>query len=353
MCNKEFRQRRGKRGGKKVRAVEEERRKWIFFSDKVEILERQLNELKVEVLERQLNEFRFVTLLNELDRAIPDSNFSEIVVTNTPKGQARSGTSDKKPRTPLPTLTCYVGNCSFTCKQHKRMRDHKAEAHEISVEESVLDNSVNVSALGLDMTDNLATPDQEAKVHNSMDQHHHSTLKPDMFCPLDEGGKEEGGGEKRKGRREEGEESEDDRTRKTEAHELTVDESMMDNSVNVSALGLDMTHDNVASPDSQEEAKVHEFVDEANKGDKVPADTQVFKDELARIIKYVEEIQANTNIEGGKYSNDDKFWAESPISSNDDNPALLRAMAMAHSQKKDIDSQQRKLKDVLMADICD
>ena len=165
-----------------MRAVEEERRKWIFFSDKVEILERQLNELKVEILERQLNEFRFVTLLNELDRAIPDSNFSEIVVTNTPKGQARSGTSDKKPRTPLPSLTCDVGNCSFSSKYVKRMRDHK-----------------------------------------------------------------------------------------TEAHELTVDESMMDNSVNVSALGLDMTHDNVASPDSQEEAKVHEFVDEANKGDKVPS----------------------------------------------------------------------------------
>merc|ERR1712241_748262 len=31
-------------------------------------------------------------------------------------------------------------------------------------------------------------------------------------------------------------------------------------------------------------------------GDKVPADAQVFKDELARIIKYVEELQANTKI---------------------------------------------------------
>merc|ERR1719412_1043035 len=45
-------------------------------------------------------------------------------------------------------------------------------------------------------------------------------------------------------------------------------------------------------------------------GDKVPADAQVFEDELARIIKYVEELQANTKIECDKYSNDVKFWAE-------------------------------------------
>merc|ERR1711983_219658 len=35
-------------------------------------------------------------------------------------------------------------------------------------------------------------------------------------------------------------------------------------------------------------------------GDKVPADAQVFKDELNRIIKYVEELQANTKIECDK-----------------------------------------------------
>merc|ERR1711972_759060 len=45
-------------------------------------------------------------------------------------------------------------------------------------------------------------------------------------------------------------------------------------------------------------------------GEKVPADAQVFKDELTRIIKYVEELQANTKIECDKYSNDVKFWAE-------------------------------------------
>merc|ERR1711874_697147 len=45
-------------------------------------------------------------------------------------------------------------------------------------------------------------------------------------------------------------------------------------------------------------------------GDKVPADAQVFKDELARITKYVTELQANTKIECDKYSNDVKYWAE-------------------------------------------
>merc|ERR1712079_421045 len=45
-------------------------------------------------------------------------------------------------------------------------------------------------------------------------------------------------------------------------------------------------------------------------GDKVPADAQVFKDELARITKYVEDLQAKTKIECDKYSNDVKYWAE-------------------------------------------
>merc|ERR1711915_856308 len=45
-------------------------------------------------------------------------------------------------------------------------------------------------------------------------------------------------------------------------------------------------------------------------GDKVPAYAQAFKDELARITKYVTELQENTKIECDKYSNDVKFWAE-------------------------------------------
>merc|ERR1719339_708930 len=60
-------------------------------------------------------------------------------------------------------------------------------------------------------------------------------------------------------------------------------------------------------------------------GDKVPADAQVFKDELARIIKYVEELQANTKIECDKYSNDVKFWAEYRTGIKEFNPWLAGA----------------------------
>merc|ERR1739846_276323 len=45
-------------------------------------------------------------------------------------------------------------------------------------------------------------------------------------------------------------------------------------------------------------------------GDKVPADAQAFKDELTRITKYVEDLQAKTKVECDKFSNDVKFWAE-------------------------------------------
>merc|ERR1711876_97046 len=45
-------------------------------------------------------------------------------------------------------------------------------------------------------------------------------------------------------------------------------------------------------------------------GDKVPADAQAFKDELARITKYVEDLQAKTKVECDKFSNDVKYWAE-------------------------------------------
>merc|ERR1712080_110411 len=45
-------------------------------------------------------------------------------------------------------------------------------------------------------------------------------------------------------------------------------------------------------------------------GEGVPTDAQNFKDELARITKYVNELQANTIIECDKYSNDVKNWAQ-------------------------------------------
>jgi len=45
-------------------------------------------------------------------------------------------------------------------------------------------------------------------------------------------------------------------------------------------------------------------------GDKVPQDAQEFKDELNRITKYVNDLQAKTRSECDKYSEDVKFWAE-------------------------------------------
>merc|ERR1712071_155140 len=45
-------------------------------------------------------------------------------------------------------------------------------------------------------------------------------------------------------------------------------------------------------------------------GDKVDPAAQAFKDELARITKYVSDLSNNTKIECDKYSNDVKFWAE-------------------------------------------
>merc|ERR1712079_394669 len=58
---------------------------------------------------------------------------------------------------------------------------------------------------------------------------------------------------------------------------------------------------------------------------KVPADAQVFKDELARITKYVEDLQAKTKIECDKYSNDVKFWAEYRTGIKEFNPWLASA----------------------------
>merc|ERR1712241_1578767 len=60
-------------------------------------------------------------------------------------------------------------------------------------------------------------------------------------------------------------------------------------------------------------------------GDKVPADAQVFKDELARITKYVTDLQANTKIECDKYSNDVKFWAEYRTGIKEFSPWLANA----------------------------
>merc|ERR1712110_595691 len=60
-------------------------------------------------------------------------------------------------------------------------------------------------------------------------------------------------------------------------------------------------------------------------GDKVPADAQVFRDELARITKYVVDLQAKTKVECDKYSNDVKFWAEYRTGIKEFSPWLANA----------------------------
>merc|ERR1711953_98495 len=75
-------------------------------------------------------------------------------------------------------------------------------------------------------------------------------------------------------------------------------------------------------------------------GDKVPADAQVFKDEMNRIIKYVEELQANTKIECDKYSNDVKFWAEYRTGIKEFSPWLVsseKATSEGLSKPSDLD----------------
>merc|ERR1712045_937900 len=49
------------------------------------------------------------------------------------------------------------------------------------------------------------------------------------------------------------------------------------------------------------------------------------QDQLHRIIKYVEELQANTKIECDKYSNDVKFWAEYRTGIKEFTPWLVSA----------------------------
>merc|ERR1712112_783033 len=88
-------------------------------------------------------------------------------------------------------------------------------------------------------------------------------------------------------------------------------------------------------------------------GDKVPADAQVFKDELARITKYVEELQANTKIECDKYSNDVKYWAEYRTGIKEFNPWLAsaeKAAAEGLSKPSDLDQVKALNEKVLSFD---
>merc|ERR1712106_906990 len=79
-------------------------------------------------------------------------------------------------------------------------------------------------------------------------------------------------------------------------------------------------------------------------GDKVPADAQAFKDELARITKYVTDLQDNTRIECDKYSNDVKFWAEYRTGIKEFTPWLVGAeKAAGEGLTKPADLDQRRV----------
>merc|ERR1711942_56395 len=81
-------------------------------------------------------------------------------------------------------------------------------------------------------------------------------------------------------------------------------------------------------------------------GDKVDKDAQAFKNELARITKYVTELQANTKIECDKYSNDVKFWAEYRTGIKEFKPWLEGAeKAAAEGLSKPSDLEQVKALD--------
>jgi len=60
-------------------------------------------------------------------------------------------------------------------------------------------------------------------------------------------------------------------------------------------------------------------------GEKVPADAQEFKDELARITKYVTDLANRTKEECDKYSEDVKFWAEYRTGIKEFTPWLVEA----------------------------
>merc|ERR1711935_328708 len=60
-------------------------------------------------------------------------------------------------------------------------------------------------------------------------------------------------------------------------------------------------------------------------GDAIPADAQAWKDELARITKYVTDLAAAAKVECDKYSNDVKFWAEYRTGIKEFTPFLVNA----------------------------
>merc|ERR1712076_264430 len=77
------------------------------------------------------------------------------------------------------------------------------------------------------------------------------------------------------------------------------------------ASGAMLPEDRVArTMDLQEDIAAKLEILKSNAATELDLLPQVFKDELARITKYVVDLQAKTKVECDKYSNDVKFWAE-------------------------------------------
>merc|ERR1712048_1518884 len=78
-------------------------------------------------------------------------------------------------------------------------------------------------------------------------------------------------------------------------------------------------------------------------GSDVPKDAQNFKDELARITKYISDLAAAAKVECDKYSNDVKFWAEYRTGIKEFTPWLVGAeKAAAEGLSKPTDLDQVK-----------
>ena len=186
-----------------------------------------------------------------------------VMLSNTPK-TSKETKSAGRPRTPLPVQKCDIGDCPFTCKYGKHMKTHKAEAHGVTPDDSVLEASVSVSVSELYVTKE-PEPDtesqEEAKVHNSINGHPHSTLKIDLSCPLgyeEQEGKEEKGEKRKRGNKGESDDDND------EEEKVTTKKERVENSVEI-------IDDEPKSPDTLRRQRVMEEAKLTIEGEKQKA----------------------------------------------------------------------------------
>ena len=181
---------RGSRGGKivKLRKLKQEER---LFRDKCDETELKLKILCLEFKLSALSDFNF--------------NQSEMpVLEKTPKVSKRG---------PMPTLTCEIAKCTFTCKYKKHMVQHQSAVHEIKAEDSMFDKSVEITGENSENIGNITqaenSQEEERKAHSSMDARPHSTLNVIQTCPLEEESEKTDGALKRNRSGSDDEEDED------------------------------------------------------------------------------------------------------------------------------------------------